>query len=332
MNRLRLSVIVAHRNDRYRLRDTCDSLLDNATHPDDYEVIIVDDGSGDHLAALGGKYVHDAAIIKLEKQVGVGAARMIGAARAWGEVLIFTDAHMRFPVGWDQEIRRSMMAVSTQSLICSRYQTDQPHDREWCESDDIAGATMSHFSVKPDPNNMKWSICRLTPLPAKPDGRWLVQVPAVIGACYIIKRDYFNELRGFEGLTGYGGDEQLLSWKVHLSGGWIYCNYGLPTVHLSGGLPSERRQMQDLVPQLVNCLYIERLVGGPQWFAEFAARLPAHLRPLIDQVLSIPIIDYHTDPDAIAGRFGMQTRRQALHLMDEMIHPHRDALPANYYE
>ena len=331
MSRLRLSVIIAHRNDSMRLWDTCDNLFTNAAFPEDYEVIVIDDASAPVTASPGADGLSGSRLTVgyLEDQVGVGAARMIGAARAWGDALIFTDAHVRVPAGWDEQVRRSLEAAPHQSLICSRYLTDKPHDPGWCDSDDIAGATLTHFCLRQD---QKWAICRLSPVPTKPGNVGLIPVPAVIGAFYIIRRSYFERLHGFDGLKGYGGDEQLISWKVHLTGGSVFCDHNLPVTHLSGGIPESRSSLEDLVPQIVNCLFVERLVGGPDWFDQLAALAPAHLLPLIQQSMLIPIAEYGRikEPDQIAVRFGIQTLQEALQTAEMTFKP--SLIPTDYYE
>jgi GT2 family glycosyltransferase len=46
-------------------------------------------------------------------------------------------------------------------------------------------------------------------------------IPAVMGSCYFLRRDWFIELQALRHLRFWGGDEQELSLKVWLSGGSI---------------------------------------------------------------------------------------------------------------
>jgi GT2 family glycosyltransferase len=90
---MRTSIVVPTYRRPEALRETLEALVGLNYPRDQYEVIVVDDGSGDETpgvvekvaaAAPGVRYVH-------QENAGVAKARNTGAANASGELLIFLD-------------------------------------------------------------------------------------------------------------------------------------------------------------------------------------------------------------------------------------------------
>lgn len=51
------------------------------------------------------------------------------------------------------------------------------------------------------------------------DKQSIVDVPCVLGACYAATKEYWNYLKGYEGLQFYGCEEAYISMKAWLEGG-----------------------------------------------------------------------------------------------------------------
>lgn len=68
---------------------------------DDFEVLVVDDGSSDGTFRLAKGYADRfpdrVRVVRMERNMGLGNARNIGAVYARGEVVVFLDADMEFP-------------------------------------------------------------------------------------------------------------------------------------------------------------------------------------------------------------------------------------------
>lgn len=60
----------------------------------------------------------------------------------------------------------------------------------------------------------------------------LSPVPCVLGACYAATKDYWNSIRGFEGLKGYGCEEAYISLKSWMKGGGCYLINTITIGHL----------------------------------------------------------------------------------------------------
>ncbi len=83
----KISVIVCSYNGAARIKETLESLK-NQSYPN-LEVIVVDDGSTDRTSDVARQY--DFKLIRLEKNLGLAAARNRGVKEAAGEIIAFTD-------------------------------------------------------------------------------------------------------------------------------------------------------------------------------------------------------------------------------------------------
>ncbi len=87
-----------------------------AQEDDDYEVIVVDDGSNDATAAICGQF--DVLHIRNEERVGPAISRNRGADEARGAFLAFTDADCVPPPDWLSSIRRWLEVAP---VVCGTY-------------------------------------------------------------------------------------------------------------------------------------------------------------------------------------------------------------------
>src|SRR5689334_12401466 len=67
---------------------------------DDFEVLVVDDGSTDATAAIAEGFGPPVRLLRMTGSTGAGSVRNHGAAAARGHVLAFTDADCAPTPGW----------------------------------------------------------------------------------------------------------------------------------------------------------------------------------------------------------------------------------------
>jgi glycosyltransferase involved in cell wall biosynthesis len=98
-----ISVIIVTYNDREKLAGCIASILEQEYPPEDYEVIVVDDGSTDgtrdSLSEIPGLRVIG------KEHSGPYHSRIIGVGEARGEILALIDADCTAPPGWLKNIR-----------------------------------------------------------------------------------------------------------------------------------------------------------------------------------------------------------------------------------
>lgn len=106
---MKISVIIPTYNEEKVILD-CLSSLDSQTI-DDFEVIVVDDGSSDKTLEVLKKIKVKNYKLKILKQdhKGPGAARNLGAKSAKGEILVFVDADMTFDKDFLKKLTRPIV-------------------------------------------------------------------------------------------------------------------------------------------------------------------------------------------------------------------------------
>lgn len=89
---MKISVVVTVYNDQTYLAQCVQSLLDQTY--EDYEIILIDDGSTDDSGAYCDQYAKMHAQVRVihSQNQGVGAARNLGVKNACGELITFVDA------------------------------------------------------------------------------------------------------------------------------------------------------------------------------------------------------------------------------------------------
>jgi lipopolysaccharide/colanic/teichoic acid biosynthesis glycosyltransferase/glycosyltransferase involved in cell wall biosynthesis len=98
---MKASVIVPAHNAVQTIERCLEALLKQSVPREEYEVIVVDDGSTDGTATLAGFY---GVRVLTQHHCGPAAARNLGASLARGEILLFTDADCAPTRTWIEEM------------------------------------------------------------------------------------------------------------------------------------------------------------------------------------------------------------------------------------
>jgi GT2 family glycosyltransferase len=118
-----VSVIIPVRNGGDTLARCLDAAF--ASRFADFEVMVVDDSSGDGSAEIAGRF--PCRLIRLQAQRGAAGARNAGAALARGELLFFTDADCLLREDTLARVRRTMAACGPETVVGGTY-TPRPAD------------------------------------------------------------------------------------------------------------------------------------------------------------------------------------------------------------
>lgn len=211
-----ISVVIPARNEGPRLATTIDSIASTRTTRAIVEIVIADDDSGDdtegHLrAAWPDLSRHERLHIqvsRLRQRAGVPRARNHAAALATADILFITDAHVRFPPGWDDLV---FHYVRPHRIVAGPVTEDNtPFVGYGCR---LAVPFMgTYWNKEPvtSPREVQVAACPAT----------------------VLTRDLFNQLGGYDdGIEMYGSAEPELSVRAWLSGAEIILVPQLKVAH-----------------------------------------------------------------------------------------------------
>jgi GT2 family glycosyltransferase len=208
-----LSILIPALNEGRHLQMTVESV--RATVAATTEVVVVDDGSTDGCADFLRRSDPPARLLEPAKpgaRLGAAGARNRAAAHAYGERLIFLDAHVQLPERWSEPLLEML---------------DNP----------AVGAAAPAISVWGQAQNcgygLRWTDAGLgvTWLPRQGEAPYAV--PLLPGACFAIRRNVFAAAGGFDhGLVQWGSEDTELSLRLWLLGYELGMVPGVTIAHL----------------------------------------------------------------------------------------------------
>ncbi|XP_034354516.1 polypeptide N-acetylgalactosaminyltransferase 15 isoform X1 [Arvicanthis niloticus] len=200
------------------LSRTVHSILDTAPRALLQEIILVDDLSQQEpLKSALSEYVARLEAVKLlrsNKRLGTIGARMLGATRATGDVLVFMDAHCECHPGWLEPLLSRI--ADDRSRVVSPV------------IDVIDWKTLQYSSSKLQRGVLDWKLdFRWEPLgeqeqKALPSPISPVRSPVVPREVVAVDRHYFQNTGAYDPLLSLWGSENLeMSFKAWLCGGSV---------------------------------------------------------------------------------------------------------------
>lgn len=216
---MRVSYIITTRDERPEILNATLRALARTTSHVEGEIIVVDDGSQVPVQLPRG----NSQLLRNAQPRGVSPARRIGANAAMGDVLVWLDAHMTFADDW---LDNMLPHAASGALLCSAfwdYELTLCHcwgaNYLWCGERDYFQQRYPGFGLRH----------RVSP----PDSE-VVDVPMIIGACYMLSRASHKRLCGFSPLFRiWGIDEQDLCLRACLMGIPVRCVTTARVGHLS---------------------------------------------------------------------------------------------------
>jgi glycosyltransferase involved in cell wall biosynthesis len=135
-----VSLIITTYNYGHFVERAIRSAMDQTLHPDQFEILVVDDASTDHTAEVLANYTDDVRIFHLEKNGGLSAARNFGIKKAKGQFIVFLDA--------DDYIHRDLLKVQKLFL-------EENNDLDAVSTDyflvDEKGRHLQHINAEKEP-------------------------------------------------------------------------------------------------------------------------------------------------------------------------------------
>jgi glycosyltransferase involved in cell wall biosynthesis len=245
-----LSAVVISLNEGESLRRTVDNLRD--TLPPQSEIIVVDDGSTDGSVDFLGDGYPGVMLLRPAERLGVARARNLGARHATGDVLVFSDAHVRVPEGWSGSLlelldRPNVGAVAPAiGMMQPAAAASTGYGQKWSDASLAVGWLGQQSS---------------TPYP----------VPLLCGCFLALRRDVFHEIGGFDsGMVLWGAEDSELSIRLWTLG---YECWVAPEVDVQHAFRARFPYEVKWEPVLHNRLRLATMHFGPRRLQRVVERL-----------------------------------------------------------
>ena len=228
------SLIITFRNEGDQVYKTCKSFL-RYCNQEMFELIVINDASDDNYNYYELETLPNMIYIENKDRMGVAGSRDIGAIKASGKYLFILDAHMRIFEDVLTNIYNIVSKYPSNNLFC-------------CQSLPIIKNNDGKLTINKSPqsrackidynmsmNFLEYKWDTLSPQDIMP----VLPIQCVMGACYVIDRDYYKYLHGLNGLQQYGMDEQFLCAKIFMNGGGIWLLKNIKVAHFYRNSNSE---------------------------------------------------------------------------------------------
>lgn len=211
-----VSIIIPFYNEHFRtLARSLHSIINRTPHELIKEIILVDDFSDvANLKKTLDEYVKlhlpKVKIIRFRKRQGLIAARLAGAVKAGGDVLVFMDSHVEVNYNWLPPLLHEIV-LDKRTAVCPMIDVIDDATFEYTAQDEGARGAFDWILdykrlplLESDNNN------RTKPF----------ENPIMAGGLFAISREWFWELDGYDdGLDIWGGEQYELSFKIWMCGG-----------------------------------------------------------------------------------------------------------------
>lgn len=216
-----------------------------------HEIIVVDDQSVDGCCHGLGR---NCLVVRTEQRVGVSAARRIGAGKAQGDVLLWSDPHCEYPGG--ALTRLAELARINRAIV-------QPPTKNRPQSSRVAwGGRLE--------NCVRGIAVRTSRDRAQ---AW----PALINTIYAMRRELYDAMGGWPELPGcWGGSEQaltLMAWSCRIP---VVVADTEPCIHYAYQHNRRMPYFTSKSERAINCHYVHAAFFPLTYASYWRARLEQH--------------------------------------------------------
>lgn len=214
-----ITVCMSFRNEGEEVARTCKSIRDTAP---DIPIICVNDASDDGFDYISSLKPYKVTYIQNESPLGCSLGREKAIQACQTKWFIALDAHCRmYTQDWIQQLEDSNL--SENGIYCCTCVAFDPEN----DSYDKTKAKGCGATLGKGKNLLKPRWCYNKENKTTP-----YEVKIVLGANYISTKEWWNHIRGFNGIKRYGQDETLISLKSWMAGGTVQCIPNVMTGHL----------------------------------------------------------------------------------------------------
>jgi len=231
---MQLSIIIPYHEEGVDFISTTLFSIKNTIDIENYEIIVVDDGSAVELENIDG-----IKIVRHKTNLGVGAAFDTGVKIAQSENLFLMGSDIRFlKNGWASkmitEIKNHPKSFTCTSCININAENMDIEDRK--KVGVPTGATILMFHDKKSNPNATETFRGII------EAKWLPylkdrdidshEIPCILGAAYGVSKSWYNYVDGWAGHKMWGTLEPYISLKSWFFGGSCRCASRIETAHI----------------------------------------------------------------------------------------------------
>ncbi|CAH2014124.1 unnamed protein product [Acanthoscelides obtectus] len=213
------SVVICFYNEHFQtLLRTIHSILNITASELLEEILLIDDYSdAKNLYADVEKYMKEHSLpkvklMKTERREGLIRARLIGARKATGKVLVFLDSHIEVNIDWLRPLLQRIKEKKT-NVVMPIIDIINPDTFEYTASPLVRGGFNwgLHF---------KWENLPKHTLVTKDDFVKPIKSPTMAGGLFAIDKSYFVDIGEYDaGMNIWGGENLELSFRIWMCGG-----------------------------------------------------------------------------------------------------------------
>ncbi|XP_069690847.1 polypeptide N-acetylgalactosaminyltransferase 35A-like isoform X2 [Periplaneta americana] len=213
------SIVICFYNEDYNtLLRTVHSVLDRTPENLLHEILLIDDNSditGMHAALeayITSNLTSKVTLLATARREGLIRARMFGAKKASGQVLVFLDSHVEVNRDWLQPLL-ARIAESWSTVAVPIIDIINSDTFDYSASPLVRGGFNwgLHF---------KWENLPTGTLAIEEDFVRPIRTPTMAGGLFAIDRSYFEEIGEYDsGMNIWGGENLEISFRVWMCGG-----------------------------------------------------------------------------------------------------------------
>ncbi|XP_076182047.1 polypeptide N-acetylgalactosaminyltransferase 35A isoform X2 [Ptiloglossa arizonensis] len=215
------SIVICFYNEHYMtLLRSLHSIIEKTPTHLLHEIILINDWSDDKAlheqikTYVNNRFDSKIKLFKTTKREGLIRARMFGARKATGEVLIFLDSHIEVNKMWIEPLL-SRIAHSKSIVVMPVIDIINPDTFQYTSSPLVRGGFNwgLHF---------KWDNLPIGTLEHDEDFIKPIKSPTMAGGLFAMNREYFTQLGEYDaGMDIWGGENLEISFRIWMCGGSI---------------------------------------------------------------------------------------------------------------
>ncbi len=219
MNHKKLTIVIAFLNEAEEVKNTLSNVREWVG--DKVDIVVVNDCSDDgynydtDLKPLGIAYYINS------NRMGAARSKEFGISKIKTPYFLLLDAHMRFYDSAWLEILVHTLEQNDRQILCCQTKVLKKSGKRVFEpleekiSSKVRQGSSIRLSQVPDIFEPEWIYVDKN----QNQNMTMKRIPCIYGAAYCASKRYWDYLKGYKGLLGFGLEEPYISMKAYMEGG-----------------------------------------------------------------------------------------------------------------